>query len=169
MKRFRFSLLSLAILPALLSAKGSTVKIVITGAGLSTPLEITDPNIVDFNIWSGPGCTHDGFGGEMIEETEGFIIDWLKGIVTDKPTGLQHYEVAFYTRLNGQPPAYAVLYEYDPSKDKGFVYLPGTGDASYERNVFSMDHGHGYEGHWLRATSVWEQFVRPRIAKAISR
>lgn len=164
MKRVLFSLLTMSVFPAALSAKGDTVKIVITGAGLTTPLEIKDPAVVEFNIWSGPGCS-----ANSVEETEGFIIDWPKGVVADKPARLQHFEVAFYTWLKGQPPAYVVLYEYDPSKPQGFVYLPGTGEASYERNVFSIAHGHGYEGHWLRATPAWENFARPRIAKAVSR
>jgi hypothetical protein len=163
MKRVVFSLLTLFVLPAALAAKGDTVKIVITGAGLGTPLDIKDAGVVEFDVWSGPGCVHDG-----VEETEGFIIDWQKGILADKPTGLRHYEVAFYTWLKGQPPVYVVLYDYDPSKEQGFVYLPGQKDDLFRFNHV-MWHGDGYEGHWLSATPAWEQFARPRIAKALSR
>jgi hypothetical protein len=168
MKQFSISTFGLAVLfalPIALSAKGNTVKIVIKGADLLIPLEITGPKVGDFNVWSGPGCGYT-INGVMTEETEGFIIDWPKGIVADKPRGLQHYEVAFYTSLKGQPPAYVVLYEYDLEKNQGFVYLPGQGDQWYAANVFSIAHGHDFEGHWLRATSAWESFVRPLIAKA---
>ncbi len=37
-----FSLVMMSVMPASLSAKGSTVKIVTKGADLTTPLEITD-------------------------------------------------------------------------------------------------------------------------------
>jgi hypothetical protein len=168
MKQFSISTFGLAVLfalPIALSAKGNTVKIVIKGADLSAALEITDPKVADFNVWSGPGCAYT-IHGVMTEETEGFIIDWPKGIVANKPAALQHYEVAFYTFLKGQPPAYVVLYDYDPTKEQGLVYLPGPGDRWYGANVFSIAHGHDFEGHWLRATGAWESFVRPLIAKA---
>ena len=155
-------------IPAPLSAKGATVKITITGAGLAAPIEITDRKVRDFSVWAGPGTFRNG-----IEGTEGFIIQWSKGIVVDRPKGLQHYEVSFYTgcdmrehgcRSSKPSLSYVVLYEYDPSVEQGYIYLPGKDD---EMVKFSgMWHGHGFEGNWLCATSERENFVRPLIAKA---
>jgi hypothetical protein len=49
----------ISIVPAPLSAKGNTVKITIKGAGITTPLEITDPKIREFHVWAGPGDCGD--------------------------------------------------------------------------------------------------------------
>ena len=59
---------------------------------------------------------------------------------------------------------YIVFYDYDPSMEQGYVYLPGMADEVFKNGA--MLHGHGYEGNWFRATSEWENFVRPIIAKA---
>ena len=65
-------------------AKGITTKITITGAGLQRPVEISDPQVLkNFNVWSGPGTFANG-----VEGTEGFIINWASGSVTDRPNGL---------------------------------------------------------------------------------
>ncbi len=109
-----------------------------------------------------------------IEQTEGFIIQWSKGIVTERPKGLQRYEVSFYTgcdigewgcRSSKPSLSYVVFYDYDPSMEQGYVYLPGKADELLKRNAGSMWHGHRFEGNWFRATSEWENFVRPLIAK----
>jgi hypothetical protein len=164
-----FSLLMMSVMPASLSAKGSTVKITIKGADLTTPLEITDPKVGEFGVWPGPGVRVNG-----AEQTEGFIIDWPRGIVGQLSNGLQHYEVSFYAgcpkgdfscRTSEPSLVYVVSYAYDPSRQQGFVYLPGKDDEAFRFNHV-MWRGHGLEGHWLRATSAWENFVRPLIAKA---
>lgn len=164
------SLLILSVAPATLSAKGSTVKIVVKGADLASPLEITDPKTAEFGIRQGPGTFMNG-----VEGTEGFSIDWPKGIVAaDVPSGLLHYEVFFYTGCQPSESAcrtselsldYVVFYDYDPATERGFVYLPGKDDEAFRYNHV-MWHGHGLEGHWLRATGAWESFVRPLLAKA---
>ena len=95
-----------------------------------------------------------------VEGQEGFIIDWRNGIVV-APGGLHQYKVSFYTTCQGyachttEPLlTYVVLYAYDASAQKGFVYLS------------AILHGHGFEGHWLRATKVWDNFVGLIITKA---
>ena len=152
-------------------AKGYTVKITIEGAGLTTPLDITTPEVGEFAIWAGPGVFH---GKYKDEETEGFIIDWPKGIVAELPAGLQEYKVSFYTgcyeselfcRDSTPRLSYVVSYAYNPSAEQGYVYLPGRMDPEFQFN-YAMYHGHGFEGHWLRATTQWEKFARPLIAKA---
>jgi hypothetical protein len=101
--------LSIAIvLSAVMSAKGDTTKITITGDALAKPVDITDGNLVrDFQVWTGPG-TNVCLGGRSncSEGTEGFIVDWASGPVAEPPTGLQRYEISFYvtdTRVPGKP------------------------------------------------------------------
>jgi hypothetical protein len=108
MKRTAAVLLLLA-LPAssLLSAKGTTVRIAITGGKLQTPIKITQPDVVEkFNVWSGPGTRTrllDPASGQWrtIEGTEGFIIDWRGGEIARVPDGLQRYEVSFFAGTRG--------------------------------------------------------------------
>ena len=86
------TLLATLILPASLSAKGPTLKIIIKGASLTTPIEITDTeSLKNFEVWAGAGVLIND-----VPQTEGFIIDWSKGVVAERPNGLQHYEVSFY-------------------------------------------------------------------------
>jgi hypothetical protein len=156
---------AMAVCPALL-AKGETTRITISGGDLSSPIAITDPAIArQFHVWSGAG-TFQGRGGisNSVEATEGFIVDWSSGVVTDRPNGLQRYEVAFYAE--GPLPVYTVLYELDASSDRGYVYLPGSTDASYQVNVKSIFRGHGFEGHWLRANLAWEQAMARVLPRA---
>jgi hypothetical protein len=170
-----FGLLIISVVPASLFAKGRTLKITIKGAGLTAPLEITGPEIEQFAVWAGPGTWHGDAGMELVEGREGFIVDWSKGVVGERPTGLQHYEVSFYTgctmdefgcRSSAPSLSYLVFYDYDPSALQGFVYLPGKDDEAFRLNRGNMVHGHRFEGNWAYATSAWENFVRPRIAKA---
>src|SRR6185369_8209090 len=149
-----FSLLILSASP-IAFAKGHTVKITIKSDGITR--EISTAAVAQFGIWEGPGVTIN-----RVEQTEGFIIDWSKGIINTLPAGLQKYEVSFYTE--GQPPAlsYIVTYAYDPSTKTGYVYLPGRTDKEFQYNS-AMWHGHGYEGNWLKATKAWDDFARPLI------
>jgi len=120
-------------------------------------------------VWAGPGICVNG-----VEQTEGFIIDWSKGVVGQLPAGLQQYEVSFYTgcrmneygcRSSNPSLVYVALYAYSPSMNQGYIYLPGKTDEWFKFNR-RMWHGHGFEGNWAYATSAWESFVRPLIAKA---
>jgi hypothetical protein len=149
---------ALAVSPSL-SAKGETTRITISGGDLSSPIAITDPAILrQFQVWSGAGTFH-GRGGisNSVEATEGFIVDWPSGVVTDRPDGLQRYEVAFYA--GGPLPVYTIFYELDAVTDRGYVYLPGKADELYTVNTSAIFRGHGFEGHWLRATLAWQQVV----------
>jgi len=74
-----FCLLVVFSVTAVVFAKGTTTKITITGGGLQSPVEIKDPQVLeDFNVWSGPGT----FAND-VEGTEGFIIDWASGAVSE--------------------------------------------------------------------------------------
>ena len=77
---------------ALLSAKGATTKIVVTGAELDAPIELRDRELIaPFNVWSGPGTSMNG-----VEGADGFIVDWRAG-PSEPPVGdLQRFELAFF-------------------------------------------------------------------------
>jgi hypothetical protein len=134
------TLLATLVVPTPLAAKGPTLKISIKGDGLTTPIDLTDPSIRAFNVWEGPGTSVNG-----VEQTEGFIIDWSKGIVAERPNELQHYEVSFYANHQGERLVYVVSYDYNPSTEQGYVYLPGKADESYRLNTFAI-YRRGLEG-----------------------
>src|ERR1700732_251457 len=138
------TLMTMLTVPAPMFAKGETVKITITGTGLATPIEITDPKIRDFSVWSGAGASVNGN-----EETEGFIVDWSQGVVAERPNGLQHYEVAFYAANPDTRLVYVVAYEYSPSTEQGYIYLPGKADQWYHLNTRTILRWR--EGNWFRA------------------
>jgi hypothetical protein len=163
----RTSAFTLAILLALatsLTAKGPTTKITIRDSNSGGSVDITDPAILrEFNVWAGPGT----FLNE-VEGTEGFIIDWSSGIITQRPTGLHRYEVSFHAiSLNGADRAstYVVFYEHDGPSNQGYVYLPGKGDELYQPNSREIFRGHGFEGNWFLATNSWQRAIAPLISR----
>jgi hypothetical protein len=116
-------------------------------------------------VWSGAGTFRRLGGGDPIEATDGFIVDWSSGVVADRPKGLPRYEVAFYTGPSTGP-VYVVYYAPDPSSDRGYVYLPGKGEELYASNTKSILRGHGFEGHWLYATRARQQTAASVIPDA---
>jgi hypothetical protein len=108
---------SLLILSALtqLLAKGKTVKITIKGAGLKTPIEISDPKILaNFQVWTGPGTS--------TADRPSLIIDWSQGPVRKPPESLPRYQVSFHTQPNNQI-AYVVYYAFALGAEQGYVYF----------------------------------------------
>jgi hypothetical protein len=88
--------LFLLAVPATMFAKAITSKIIIKGADLKTPIEITDPNtLANYDVWSRP--VRVGLGHVPNRLTR-FIVDWSRA-VTEPPKGLQRYEVSFYAKL----------------------------------------------------------------------
>jgi len=111
-------LLLLLAIPAVLFAKAETSKIIIKGADLSAPIEITDPKtLANFFVWTGTGtsCT----GACSTPSTESFIVDWSQPIA-DHPSGLHRYEVSFYAKMPDERLIYVVFYEYDPATEHGY-------------------------------------------------
>ena len=84
-------LLAAVALPALLMAKGRTVKIVVTGGGLAEPVELTGGEVGKFNVWEGPGVAVNG-----VPQMKGFIADWEQGSVGERPEGRPVYELSFW-------------------------------------------------------------------------
>ena len=126
------ALILLLVLPAsaLLSAKGTTVRIAINGGRLLAPIEISRPEVVQqFNVWAGPGTRmglRDPATGQwrMIEGTEGFIVDWRAGEIAHVPDQLARYEASFfvgYPQSSAEQLAYVVLYANDPARNEGYM------------------------------------------------
>src|SRR5690348_615523 len=99
---------------AVLSAKGATTKIVITGAELDAPIELRDRDVVaPFNVWSGPGTSMNG-----VEGMDGFIVNWRAGAVEPAVASLQRFEISFFADQNpsaSESPVYVVSYGIDRS------------------------------------------------------
>src|SRR5919197_4604946 len=95
------------------SAKGMTTRIVITGPQLSEPIELRDRALVaPFNVWSGPGTRSNG-----VEGMDGFIADWRTGSVQPPAENIQQFEISFYDdggSAGEERMAYVVSYAVDP-------------------------------------------------------
>lgn len=153
-------------LPTSLPAKGRTLKIVISTDDKVEPIGITDDAVSKFNVWSGAGVEINN-----VPQTKGFIVEWTKDPVTERPNNLRRYRVSFFTGCHRSDTpcsaseaklSYVVLYEYDAATSKGYVYLPGKGDDEHELNTRSIYRG--VEGDWFHATQEWQDFIVPFIA-----
>jgi hypothetical protein len=146
-----YSLASLPILlwmPKVASAKAPTVKITISGGGLTDPLEVTDPQVlVISNVWSGQ------------------FLDSSRSPVNEAPKGLRSYEVSFYVKLaeNDVRKMYVVYYYPNPLEKQSFIYLPG------EEPIWPLNAGtilrKGQDGKWNYASAAWEALIKPVIAR----
>ena len=138
-----------------LFAKGETIRITITGGGLTTPIEITGANVVQrFRVWSGPGTSSN--------EAIWLNVDSSPGAARP-PQGLPEYEVSFVT-TSEHPGAYRVRYVFDPGANRGYVYIPGKKDPEYRDNVGLILRF--VEGGWFHASKQWESLVAPLLANA---
>lgn len=153
--------LSLTLAEALW-AKSETARVTISGNDLSQPIEITDGSTLKtFNLYNGPGSSIND-----VPDLHTGIGIWFQGIVADPPKGLHQYEVLFYGRLPDKKVMYAVTYQYDPSTQKGYIYLPGRGDKWYETNIATICRG--VEGNWFQASEDLVKIVQPLISRAKS-
>jgi hypothetical protein len=116
-------------------AKGSADRISISGPGLTAPIEITDPGILEpFSPWS------DAF------------FDQQRGVLTESPKTGNVYQVTLSLESD-------VLYafNYIPGSP-GIIYLPGEGDEWYETNISTIMRN-GLEGQWLYASREWDDLI----------
>jgi hypothetical protein len=128
-------------------AKGELVRIEVVGAHFAAPLVVSDPAALkQFFIWSGPGAGQP-MGSPQSADAHSFI-DWHKGIADDVPDGMDAYDVSFFCVFHRQTTgrlAYSVKYAFDPSTNRGYIYLPGPRESNYRTNVSTVIHG--VEGH----------------------
>jgi hypothetical protein len=156
-------LFAMVLMPSLLGAKGRTTKILIEGANLSIPIEITDPQVLsNFNVWTGPGTSLNESAGQTTYP-EGFIIRWPQGLTAEPSEELPQYQVSFYT-TDREGPSYVVYYRYEPLTKSGYVYLPGPAEKWYRLNTSSILHG--IEGNWFHARGLWDNTAQLLILKA---
>ncbi len=143
-------LLILLGMPEAASAKGPTVKIMISGGGLTSAIEVTDPRILDIsNVWTGQ------------------FLDRSRGTAKEPARGLRRYEVSFYVKFaeNDVRKKYVVYYYMSPTTDPGYIYLPGKGETWYSLNVGAIIRD-GQDGKWNYASPAWEDLIKPVIAGA---
>jgi hypothetical protein len=94
-------ILVLLAIPAELFAKAETSKVIIKGAGLSAPFEITDTNtLANFHVWTGAGTSCTPIPACSTASTQSFIVDWSCPIA-DHPNGLHCYEVSVHAKMPG--------------------------------------------------------------------
>ena len=165
MQRIVASLIFLLIVlgaNTLVSAKGITTRVRIAGATLAEPVDLTEPGVLaSANVWSGPGTFVND-----VEATDGFIIDWASGVVTEPPATGQSFDVSFYvTDLNGaasrQPEHLAYVVRFRMAANGGYIYLPGPADEFYRLNAATILRGS--EGRWFHSTREWDQAIRKRV------
>lgn len=139
-------------------AKGPTLKVTISGADLLRPIKITDRRrLANFQIWTGPGTSP--------RNDETFVANWST-TVTSPGASLKRYRVSFFTDHSKDGVGYVIVYAYDPASRKGYVYLPGRGEADYARNTFSIYRG--VEGNWFLARKAWDDLAGPLIQGAMT-
>jgi hypothetical protein len=162
MKRATLVLLVVLLLtphaPAWSGAWGRVFAIEIRGDALAEPLTITDPTVVqDLSFWVGPGTGFSEFMGPVSLDRS--IVDWDRGEATDRPTGLETYEVRFLLEPRGDPPVYLVLYEPEPENGSGYIYYPADGSSGIVT--------HFVEDTWRYASSRWNERVGAAISEQL--
>ncbi|HEX2711064.1 MAG TPA: hypothetical protein VHM88_02420 [Candidatus Acidoferrales bacterium] len=123
-------------MPRAASPKAPTVRIIISGGGLASPIDVTDQRILDSsNVWTGE------------------FLDASRGTVKEPPPGLRRYEVSFYVKLgdNNVRKMYVAYYYPSPSTGQGFIYLPGRGETWHSLNVRTIIRD-GRDGKWSFAS-----------------
>jgi hypothetical protein len=132
-----------------LTAKGPTVRLVITGGGLTAPLTVTDEKVL-----ADSGVFGDSFFGR-ITDSKSIDPSWPK------------YVVSFYVELpawmrQGVQKKYVVYYARHPRTGEGFVYLPAPGEEWYGLNVSTILRN-GLEGNWLHASKAWAKALNAHL------
>jgi hypothetical protein len=147
-------LLAIVQAPALPGAWGRVFAVEVRGDSLAEPLTITDPAIVqELSFWVGPGTNFSEFMGPV--NREGSIVDWGRGEATDRPGGLERFDVRFLLEPRDNPPVYLVLYEPDPRNDRGYIFYPAKGGSSIVT--------HFVEDTWRYASVRWNERVGAAI------
>jgi hypothetical protein len=143
---------------ASLLAKSPTLKIVIQGADLTTPIQITDGKVLaNFQVFSGKGT----YANEPRMEEPSFIIDWSEGPTVEPPKALPRYKILFYVDRHNERLSYAVSYAFDAVTGEGYVYLPDKNDENYTLNVHTIIRR--VEGKWFHSWAKWDSVAQPVI------
>jgi hypothetical protein len=134
-----FAIVAIVALASIgLHAKGSTVKLTITGPGLRAPIEIVEPSILEAS---------NVFAGSFVGET----------LTVTPAVKRRIYTVTFDLQPPQNKPvrtAYAVSVARDAKSGVLLLYLPGRGEAGYALNVGTILRD-GQDGHWHRPSHAW--------------
>jgi hypothetical protein len=116
-----------------------TVKLTISGPGLSQSLEVTDPPVLALsNVFSGA---------------------FISTPATEPDAAWPRYAVAFDIQTLEQVRlAYVVSYSRNRWTGEGFVYLPGRGEDWYRLNVSTILRD-GQDGKWHHASEAWSRAI----------
>jgi hypothetical protein len=150
---FGFSLAVLLVwLPGTALAKADTIKITISGGGLTTAFEITDSQVLALsNAWFGQ------------------FLDASRTPLNEPPKGLLGpYEVSFFADLgeNNSRKVYVVYYYPDSQERQGLIYLPREG-AVWRLNASTILR-EGRDGKWNYASPAWEALIKPALVRALA-
>jgi hypothetical protein len=129
---------------ASVAAKGTTIKLSITGPGLTEPLVVTDAAAL-VHVW----------GNDFI------------GPLSDAPnSALPRYQVSFHVqplRSTDVKVMYVVRYVVDPRTKEAFVYLPGRGEDGFRLNIGTMLRDND-DGRWHRAPQAWSRPISDKLS-----
>lgn len=148
--RLRCVLLFLLVLALTmpLSAKGPTTKLVVTGPGIATPIEVTSPAAIAPSV----------YGGEFFGRP-----------VSAPPVAWTRYTVTFHLlppRETTPRAMYQVQFVRDPLSADAFVYLPAPTEPAGQANRHTISR-EGQDGHWYRAAPAWGRAVAAALAHSI--
>lgn len=137
-------LLACVVVGVSVAAKGTTVKLVVSGGHLDSAIEITGKDVVFANPWG-----------------DAFVREWKA--IPPPPPGTPRYQVSFYEELAPRNVKMMYVVEYSRSpKGDGAIYLPGHGDERYRLNVSTILRD-GQDGQWFPASDEWERTVGSRL------
>lgn len=141
LKDYRRLAIAVLVFPALaasLEAKGSTVKLTISGATLTHPIDITDSVLLDLsNVYEGA---------------------FLGAPAVSAPTVRTFvYTLSFDVALprnGGVRTMYAVRVAREAAGNRLWLYLPGRGEPGYGLNAGTILRD-GQDGHWHEPNAAW--------------
>jgi DNA-binding beta-propeller fold protein YncE len=139
---------TLLAIPPFLRGKAETIRVTITGGGLTQTIQITDAKVLNLsNAW----------GSQFLDSS--------RPPLTQGPNITSPYEVTFYSRIANNDIRKTCVFFYSPSSSAaGVVYLPGRG-AFRTLNSGTMIR-EGRDGKWSYASPAWEAVIKPLIAGA---
>jgi hypothetical protein len=145
-----FTILSILVfltsIPATIAvAKGPADKIIISGPGLTKPIEITDQQTLQqFRPWVNK------------------FLDAQRGALAVTPKTDRICQVLVYIKDETGQLHVRYAFQYAPGQS-GYVYIPGKGDPWYETNIGTVSRGSTIEGHWFYASKEWGDLMQPLL------
>lgn len=133
--------------PVILIAKAPTVRISVDGGGLTSPIDITDGELLDRT---------SAWGSEFLDRSNSPL--------KRAPAADDTYEVSLYSQFADNHIRKTCVFYYRPgtSAGAGAIYLPGSGVLSILN--FGTVIREGLDGNWSHANPTWEALLKARIA-----